>query len=49
MALNVDDFQKLKYTLFLEFYSLSVYIYIFFFEYISFKEIMDLKTIHCPR
>ena len=35
MALNVDDFQKLKYTPFLEFYSLSVcvcaYIYIYIY------------------
>ena len=39
MALKVDDFQKLKYTLFLEFYSLSVcvcaYIYIYTYIYIS--------------
>ena len=42
-------FKSLNILYFLEFYSLSVYIYIYVFEYISFEEIMDPKTINCLR
>ena len=35
MALNVDDFQKLKNTPFLEFYSLSVCVCAYIYIYIS--------------